>query len=129
MSKITQAQYKAKLIQLIQINKSKAFSDDEERKEFMQSRFNVTSLKDMSIDDLKLLLDFCYGKVNDIPIKRATEAQLYKLSKLWGAKARDKSFSAFLNFISKIAMRKLETAKTLTKHEATKVIVALEKLT
>jgi hypothetical protein len=123
-----QTTYKKSLIQKIQIVKHNVFVDDEMRKEFMLSRFGVDSTTKLSIDELKLLLDFCNRKVSDIPIAKATEAQLYKLSKLWGEKARDKSFPAFLSFINKISTIKLETAKQLTKHEATKVIIALEKM-
>jgi len=120
--------YKKSLIQKIQIVKHNVFTDDEMRKEFMISRFGVDSTTKLSIDELKLLLDFCNRNVSDIPISKATEAQLYKLSKLWGEKARDKSFPAFLSFINKISTIKLETAKQLTKHEATKVIIALENM-
>lgn len=120
--------YKKSLIQKIQIVKHNVFIDDEMRKEFMLSRFGVDSTTKLSIDELKLFLDFCNRNVGDIPIAKATEAQLYKLSKLWGEKARDKSFPAFLSFINKISSIKLETAKQLTKHEATKVIIALENM-
>ena len=123
-----QTTYKKSLIQKIQIVKHNVFTDDEMRKEFMLLRFGVDSTTKLSIDELKLLLDFCNRKVSDIPIAKATEAQLYKLSKLWGEKARDKSFPAFLSFINKISSIKLETAKLLTKHEATKVIIALENM-
>lgn len=123
-----QTTYRKSLIQKIQMVKHNVFTDDEMRKEFMLSRFGVDSTTKMSIDELKLLLDFCNRNVSDIPIAKATEAQLYKLSKLWGLKARDKSFTAFLNFINKITSSKLETAKQLTKHEATKVIIALENM-
>jgi hypothetical protein len=123
-----QTTYKKSLIQKIQIVKHNVFVDDEMRKEFMLSRFGVDSTTKLTIDELKLLLDFCNRKVSDIPIAKVTEAQLYKLSKLWGEKARDKSFPAFLSFINKISTIKLETAKQLTKHEATKVIIALEKM-
>jgi hypothetical protein len=123
-----QKTYKKQLIQKIQISKHNVFIDDEMRKEFMLSRFGVDSTTKLTIDELKLLLDFCNRKVSDIPISRATEAQLYKLSKLWGEKARDKSFPAFLSFINKITSLELETAKQLSKHQATKVIIALENM-
>ena len=57
---MTKAQqtYKKNLIQKIQIVKHNVFSDDEMRKEFMLSRFGVDSTTKLSIDELKLLLDF-----------------------------------------------------------------------
>jgi phage gp16-like protein len=57
-----QKNYKKQLIQKIQINKSNVFFDDEERKEFIRSRFGVDSTTKLSIDQLKLLLDFLLQK-------------------------------------------------------------------
>jgi hypothetical protein len=123
-----QEKYKKSLIQKIQVSKGNVFADDEDRKAFMLSRFGVDSTTKMTIDQLKLLCDFCNRKVSEIPVAKASEAQLYKLSKLWGEKARDKSFIAFLSFINKITSLKVETAKQLTKYEAQKVIIALENM-
>ena len=125
---MNQEEYKRKLIQLIQVNKNKVFADDEQRREFMFSRFGVDSTKRLTIDELKLLLDFCKGKISDIAPARATERQLYKISKLWTEKARDKSDSALLSFIKRIISKELQTAKELTKAEAINVIVALDKM-
>lgn len=123
-----QHSFRKSLIQKIQIVKHNVFGDDEERKAFMLSRFGVDSTTKLNIDQLKLLLDFCNRKVSDVPISQVTEAQLFKLSKLWSAKARDNSFTAFLSFINRITGLNLETAKQLTQYEATKVIIALEKM-
>jgi len=133
--KMTQAEYKKQLIKLIQINKSNVFSDDEERKEFMNSRFGVDSTKKLSIDQLKLLLDFCKRKVSDIPMLNPvenkefiTELQKEKIRVLWNEKARNTSEEALLNFIFKITKAKIILLDDLLKGKATKVIVALEKL-
>lgn len=128
---MTQAQenYKKQLIQKIQINKSNVFFDDTERKEFILSRFGVDSTTKLSIDELKLLLDFCTRKVSDIPmIEMITSAQEDKIIKLWSSKARDKSFSALSLFINRITHRYIKVLQELTKKEATKIIVALEKM-
>ena len=134
---MTQAQekYKKQLIQKIQINKSNVFLDDEERKEFILSRFGVTSTTKMNIDQLKLLLDFCYRKVSDIPLYEKVEnkenitfAQKEKIWMLWNEKAKDKSEAALLSFASKITNYKTTSLDNLLKGKATKLIVALEKL-
>ena len=134
---MTQAQekYKKQLIQKIQINKSNVFLDDEERKEFILSRFGVTSTTKMNIDQLKLLLDFCYRKVSDIPLYEKVEnkdnitfAQKEKIWMLWNEKAKDKSEAALLSFASKITNYKTTSIDNLLKGKATKLIVALEKL-
>ncbi|WP_320034538.1 phage protein GemA/Gp16 family protein [Halarcobacter sp.] len=128
-----QREYKQNLITKIQINKSNVFSDENVRKEFMQSRFGAKSLKDMSIDQLKLLLDFCYRKVSDIPMlhqvedkELITQAQVEKIRTVWMEKARDKSEEALLSFVFRISKYKLQRLEDLLKGKATKVIVALE---
>jgi phage gp16-like protein len=127
---MTQSQiaYKKRLIQKIQIVKNNVFSDDEMRKEFMLSRFGVDSTTKLTIDELKLLLDFCNRKVSDIPVSKATEAQLHKINTLWLEKAKNKSIEAMCSFASKIAKRQVGFINELRKDEATKVIVALEKI-
>ena len=125
---MTQSQiaYKKRLIQKIQIVKNNVFSDDEMRKEFILSRFGVESSTKLTIDQLKLLLDFCNRNVSDIPVSKATEAQLHKINTLWLEKAKNKSIEAMCSFTSKIAKRQVGFINELRKDEATKVIVALE---
>lgn len=124
---MTQAQqtYKKRLIQKIQIVKHNVFTDDEERKEFMLSRFGVDSTTKLSIDELKLLLDFCNRNVSDIPFSKPTEAQLKKIYDTWYLKAKDKSQKALNSFASKIVKKEMTA---LTKNDATKLIVALDKI-
>ena len=121
-----QQTYKKSLIQKIQILKHNVFIDDESRREFMLSRFGVDSTTKLSIDELKLLLDFCNRNVSDIPVSKATEAQLHKINTLWLEKAKNKSIEAMCSFASKIAKRQVGFINELRKDEATKVIVALE---
>ncbi len=123
-----QLNYKKSLIQKIQIVKHNVFIDDEMRKEFMLSRFGVDSTTKLTIDELKLLLDFCNRNVSDIPVSKATEAQLHKINSLWLEKAKNKSIEAMCSFASKIAKRQVGFINELRKDEATKVIVALEKM-
>ncbi len=123
-----QLNYKKSLIQKIQIVKHNVFMDDESRREFMLSRFGVDSTTKLTIDELKILLDFCNRNVSDIPISKATEAQLHKINTLWLEKAKNKSIEAMCSFASKIAKRQVGFINELRKDEATKVIVALEKM-
>ena len=123
-----QQTYKKSLIQKIQIVKHNVFIDDESRREFMLSRFGVNSTTKLTIDELKLLLDFCNRNVSDIPVSKATEAQLHKINTLWLDKAKNKSIEAMCSFGSKIAKRQVGFINELRKDEATKVIVALEKM-
>lgn len=127
---MTQAQtaYRKSLIQKIQIVKHNVFADDEERKAFMQSRFGVDSTTKLSIEQLKLLLDFCNKKVSDVPISQATEAQVHRIFKLWHTKARNKEISYLQAFINRIVGKYVFVPNELTQHEATKVLVALERM-
>ncbi len=123
-----QLNYKKSLIQKIQIVKHNVFMDDESRHEFMLSRFGVDSTTKLTIDELKILLDFCNRNVSDIPISKATEAQLHKINTLWLEKAKNKSIEAMCSFTSKIAKRQVGFINELRKDEATKIIVALENM-
>ncbi|MDN5062287.1 DUF1018 domain-containing protein [Aliarcobacter butzleri] len=135
---MTQAQqtYKKSLIQKIQIVKHNVFIDDEQRKEFMLSRFGVDSTTKLSIDKLKLLLDFCNRNVSDIPmlkrdtkeVYKITPAQKEKIGVIWQEKARDKSDKALLQFACKIAKCKALRLDDFTVSEAQNIIVALERM-
>ena len=135
---MTKAQqtYKKSLIQKIQIVKHNVFSDDEERKEFMLSRFGVDSTTKLSIDELKLLLDFCNRNVSDIPMLNRdiekedmiTTEQIEKIRVVWNEKARDKSEEALLKFACKIAKYKASRIDDFKLREAQKIIVALERM-
>lgn len=135
---MTQAQqtYKKTLIQKIQIVKHNVFIDDEMRKEFILSRFGVNSTTNLSIDELKLLLDFCNRNVSDIPmLKRDTEKedmitvfQIEKIRVIWKEKARDKTEEALMKFACKIAKYKASRIDDFKLSEAQKIIVALERI-
>ena len=123
-----QLTYKKSLIQKIQIVKHNVFFDDESRREFMLSRFGVDSTTKLNIDELKLLLKYCLKEIGDIPVFLASEAQLHKINTLWLEKSREKSIASLSKFASKIAKRDVNFINELRKDEATKVIVALERL-
>jgi len=128
---------KKMLVRQIHINSKNVFNDKEERLLFMESRFGKSSTLDMSIDELKLLLQFCERKVNDIPVINKTEvgvdfitaAQKEKIRVLWKLKARDKSENALLSFASKITKRDIKRLDDILKGKATKLIIALNNLT
>lgn len=120
--------YRKSLIQKIQTAKGNVFNDDESRREFMMSRFGEDSTTKLSIDELKLLLDFCNRKVIDIPVAKATEAQLHKINTLWLLKSREKTVASMSSFASRIVKRDVGFINELRKDEAIKVIVALENM-
>lgn len=123
-----QTAYKKALIKDIQINKRNVFIDDEQRREFMLSRFGVESTTKLSIEQLMQLRDFCIKKVSDIKVDIISEAQGWRINALWSDKARDKSTMALLLFAKRICKRSVYDLASLKKSEATKLIVALEKM-
>lgn len=136
--KLTKPQeiYRKSLIQKIQIVKHNVFTDDEERKEFMLSRFGVDSTTKLNIDELKLLLDFCNRNVSDIPMLNRntriedmiTDEQIEKIRVVWKEKARDKSEEALMKFACKIAKYKASRIDDFKLREAQKIIVALVRM-
>ncbi|MFW2235245.1 phage protein GemA/Gp16 family protein [Aliarcobacter butzleri] len=135
---MTKAQqtYKKSLIQKIQIVKHNVFIDDEQRKQFILSRFGVDSTTKLSIDELKLLLDFCNRNVSDIPMLNRniekkdmiTAEQIKKIRVIWNEKARDKREEALLKFACKIAKYKASRIDDFKLREAQKIIIALERM-
>lgn len=132
-----QTALKKMLVRQIHINSKNVFNEKEERLLFMESRFGKSSTLDMSIDELKLFLQFCERKVSDIAVINKTEvgvefitaAQKEKIRVLWKLKARDKSENALLSFASKITKRDVKRLDDILKGKATKLIVALNNLT
>lgn len=122
-----QEAYKKSLIKNIQIIKSGVFVDDEQRREFMLSRFGVDSTTKLSIEELILLLKFCKKEIEDIPLQMASSKQRYRINELWFKKSREKTISSMINFVNKVAQRRIVFLDELRKDEATKVIVALER--
>ncbi len=120
-----QITYRKSLIQKIQIVKSNVFLDDEQRKEFMLSRFGVDSTTKLSIDELKLLLDFCNRKVSDIPFSKPSEAQLKYIYENWYLKARDKSLKSLDLLALKVVKKEM---LNITKNDAIKLIQAIKNL-
>ena len=131
-----QQTYKKSLIQKIQILKHNVFIDDEQRKQFILSRFGVDSTTKLSIDELKLLLDFCNRNVSDIPMLNRniekndmiTAEQIKKIRVIWNEKARDKREEALLKFACKIAKYKASRIDDFKLREAQKIIIALERM-
>lgn len=123
-----QEKYKKSLIQKIQVSKGNVFADDEERKAFMLSRFGVDSTTKMSIDQLKLLCDFCNRKVSEIPVAKVSEAQMHKIYELWSSKARKKDKEALASFVKRLTKKELDGWQSVTKYEATTLICALNNM-
>lgn len=122
-----QEAYKKSLIKNIQIIKSGVFVDDEQRKEFMLSRFGVDSTTKLSIEELILLLKFCKKEIEDIPLQMASSKQRYRINELWFKKSREKTIDSMISFVNKVVQRRIVFLDELRKDEATKIIVTLER--
>jgi len=113
--------------------------------DWLHVRFCVTSSKELSIKELKHILDVFNDKVEDTLslkpdiagralLKQApkngsiTQKQLCAIFSMWEQKARDKSERALLHFIKRATGILYISIAHLKKDEATKVILALSKV-
>ena len=112
--------------------------------DWLHVRFCVTSSKELSIKELKHILDVFNDKVEDTlslkpdiagrallkTVKNGsiTQKQLCAIFSMWEQKARDKSERALLHFIKKATGILYISTSHLKKDEATKVILALSKV-
>lgn len=113
--------------------------------DWLHVRFGVTSSKELSIKELKHILDVFNHKREDTLslkpdiagralVKQApksggvTQKQLAAIFSMWEQKARDKSERALLHFIKRATGILYISIAHLKKDEATKVILALMKV-
>lgn len=119
-------------IKLIQTLKTSKFPDDDSRYMYMQENFGKTSLKDMSIDELRIMLDFLGGKVwhrkKSNKDEKATKKQIIMMGEIWKEVARNKSGLALRSFVARVCKRAAPLyLEYLNKDEASMVIVALRR--
>ena len=111
-------QLKKKLITAVHLSqryKNYYADNKEEYKKLLLKHFNVSSSKNLSINELIALLDYLNFKTDTIELtkeKKASKAQVEKIKELWQQFARDKSDRALIHFLSryngKILVLKLE---------------------
>jgi len=111
-------QLKKKLITAVHLSqryKNYYADNKEEYKKLLLKHFNVGSSKNLSINELIVLLDYLNFKTDTIELtkeKKASKAQVEKIKELWQQFARDKSDRALIHFLSryngKILVLKLE---------------------
>ena len=90
--------------------------------------FGRSSSADLSLTRLVQLRDYMHLDAALPEIEHATPRQIYKITQLWEAKARDTSESAMLRFASRIAKEETRALSHLTKDQARKVLIALQKM-
>ncbi|WP_162165804.1 phage protein GemA/Gp16 family protein [Campylobacter fetus] len=132
-------------IKLIQTLKTSKFPDDDSRYMYMQENFGKTSLRDMSIDELRIMLDFLGGKVwhryqskkgchtsglaaKDNTREKATKKQITMMGEIWKEVARNKNGLALRNFVARVCKRSAPLyLEYLSKEDASTVIIALRR--
>lgn len=123
-------------IKLIHTLKKNEFPDDDSRYMFMNERYGKDSLKKMSLDELKDMLDFLgfNSKRGNIKPKKstneqnkATQKQLNVITEIWSLCSRKKDEESLRKFCERIVARKCEIYE-LSRVEASKVILGLKKI-
>ena len=126
-----QKNYKKALLKLVHTSKmyKEVYANDRELwEEFLKSNYGVKSSKFLSISELKVLVDFLNYKRNSIVVEPITNNQKRYMLYLWEKKGKIKGIFGLLNFIQKRMGINVIKLDDLSKEQATKVIVGLEKL-
>lgn len=138
-----QKRFRVQLLKMVHTNEMyKNLKRVEAWEDFLYVRFRVESSSELSIDELKVLVDVLNGGEDKLGLEadnvgRAmlkdkpnmiTTKQILSIESLWEQKARDKTPKALRNFIKIVTKTFPLHLNTLTKAEATKVITALGRL-
>lgn len=128
-----QKAYHKALVQYVHVSKKyRAYYKDnrDEYEEVLERAFGVRSSKELSVDDLTVLVDWLNHRRDDLPVHRPdkiTDAQEVMLRDLWGRYAKDKSDIALLTFVKRVAKKIYLKVELVDKQAATKCITALKK--
>jgi len=126
-----QIAYKKSLLKLVHLSHTyKVFfsKDDTLWRDFLKREYGVSSSKELSIDELKSLVDYLNNKTNTLEKKSATSNQLSWILHSWELKSYKKDLNSLLQFIERVAKRKVKSVDELSVRDAKKVIAALNKM-
>lgn len=129
-------QLKKEYIKKIQTLKHNYFVDDECRKIYLQAKYAKNSLTELSIDELREVLELVgYKPYKGVKFKKpvskngnATKKQIAMIYGLWNEVARDKSEWALRKFIDRIIGKMPLYLWSLSKTEASDVILGLRNM-
>lgn len=126
-----QQNYKKALLKLVHTSKmyKEIYANDRALwEEFLNKTYGVKSSKYLSISELEGLVDYLNYKTTKIKVEPATMNQIRYMMHLWDKKGRVKGVFGLLKFVRERMGFKVLKLKDLTKEQATKVIIGLEKL-
>lgn len=129
-------QLKKEYIKKIQALKHNYFVDDECRKIYLQAKYAKNSLTELSIDELREVLELVgYKPYKGAKFKKpvskngnATKKQIAMIYGLWDEVARDKSEWALRKFIDRIIGKMPLYMWYLSKIEASQIILGLKNM-
>lgn len=129
-------QLKKEYIKKIQTLKHNYFVDDECRKIYLQAKYAKDSLTELSIDELREVLELVgYKPYKGVQFKKpvskngnATKKQIAMIYGLWNEVARDKSEWALRKFIDRIIGKMPLYMWYLSKIEASQIILGLKNM-
>ena len=128
-----QKAYHKALVQYVHVSKKyRAYYKDhrDEYEDVLERAFGVRSSKDLSVDDLTVLVDWLNHRRDDLPVHRPdkiTDAQEVMLRELWSRYAKDKSDIALLSFVKRVGKKAYLKVELVDKQSATKCITALKR--
>jgi len=96
--------------------------------DFLENHFGVKSSKDLSIGELKKLVDYLNHKSDKIETDRASDNQIAYLVSVWMDKSSEKTYDSLIAFSEKILKKKVKNLEQLSKKEASKMIAVVNNL-
>ena len=123
-----QAAYRKHLIQLIQVNKTRVFAGDEERRDYLDDGFGVRTLTKLSITQLEQVADYVQGRKPRAIRHQASGKQCYYLRQLWAAKSKQKDDISLIRYCGRILGTYPMRIELLTPEQIGKMIVAVKHL-
>lgn len=125
-----QKAYKKALLRKVHMTKTylDVYAHDRELwEDFLQASYGVRSSKDLSIDELRNLVDVLEAKAS-IKRKDATLNQINYILALWQKNSTNKDIFSLLKLAKKILKREIKDLKELNYKEASALIGVVRKL-
>lgn len=126
-----QIAYKKSLLKMVHVSHTYRvfFANNREGwEEFLTKRFGVKSSKDLSIDELKSLVDYLNNVSDKLEVKKITKNQINFLLNLWAQRSELKSRESLVAFAKRIVKREFKELESLSFREANKLIAAIKAL-
>lgn len=119
--------YRKKLIKLAHTlkNSHDYFSEEDNRRDWLLTKFGCRSFTECSIDELEEFLDEVKGTKNSNSI---TKKQIYAINSMWSQYSKSKDKKSLLKFVGKTAGITVIDVRYLTRKQAVKVLTGMYRM-